>query len=594
MARGTALPALGRLQRRVVSAAAERRAARRRARCCIEEADRRAKRLGMSRRAFLRTAAGTATAYMVLNNVHGLDQTGDAAPLPVTPEQCDDPEAARELFERRVLRHGRAAPPRRPRALQQPSALASCASSSATASRPTERLAASLAAQHGQGGLRRQRDRRRRDQRRAQRRAAAGRDHGRDARPGERARRIAARAVAGDVRSAQAAGHARRRSTASSTRCASSGRVALKCYTGNGAWWLDDEEVAYPMLEEATRLGLRVDQRAQGLPAAARPDGGDLRAEPRPAQGLARLAAARVRRLPLRLLSRARASTEFLERRRARSAAGATSTPRSAAPSPSPSPQGPRRPRISSARCCRCSGPERIIWGTDSIWWGSPQWQIEAFKALTIPPAMQEEFGYPPLTERAKRQILGLNAARLYRVKVREARCAIEVDQLTRCAPTSAVPRRRVATSSTARAPAASSCACSTRNGAAERSSPPAAGAAERACRYGERRQRCVASDGSGRAGSGRAARAPSRVARPWRAALDRHGIVQSMGFLFVDQMIAIDADRASGRLRCAGGRAAAARGSSIEAVGQLAAWIAMLRTDFSRGRWRRWSARSA
>ena len=63
-----------------------------------EEADRRARRLGLSRRAFLRTAAGTATAYMVLNTVHGLDQTGDAAVLPVTSEQCDDPAAARSLF----------------------------------------------------------------------------------------------------------------------------------------------------------------------------------------------------------------------------------------------------------------------------------------------------------------------------------------------------------------------------------------------------------------------------------------------------------------------------------------------------------------
>jgi hypothetical protein len=44
---------------------------------------------------------------------------------------------------------------------------------------------------------------------------------------------------------------------------------------------------------------------------------------------------------------------------------------------------------------------------------------------------MQEEFGYPPLTERAKRQILGLNAARLYRINVRETRCAIDGDQLT-------------------------------------------------------------------------------------------------------------------------------------------------------------------
>jgi hypothetical protein len=76
-------------------------------------------------------------------------------------------------------------------------------------------------------------------------------------------------------------------------------------------------------------------------------------------------------------------------------------------------------------------GADHVLWGTDAIWWGSPQWQIDAFKALTIPPAMQEEFGYPPLDERAKRQILGLNAARLYRVKVHETRCAIAADQLS-------------------------------------------------------------------------------------------------------------------------------------------------------------------
>src|SRR5215470_13674176 len=65
----------------------------------LEEAEKRAKRLGMSRRQFLRTAAGTATAYMVMNTVHGLDQTGAAAALPVTKAQCDDPAAARELFK---------------------------------------------------------------------------------------------------------------------------------------------------------------------------------------------------------------------------------------------------------------------------------------------------------------------------------------------------------------------------------------------------------------------------------------------------------------------------------------------------------------
>ena len=52
----------------------------------------------MPRRDFLRTAAGTADAFMVLNTVNGLSSTGSAAPLPVSGQQCDDPEAAGELF----------------------------------------------------------------------------------------------------------------------------------------------------------------------------------------------------------------------------------------------------------------------------------------------------------------------------------------------------------------------------------------------------------------------------------------------------------------------------------------------------------------
>ena len=59
-------------------------------------------------------------------------------------------------------------------------------------------------------------------------------------------------------------------------------------------------------------------------------------------------------------------------------------------------------------------GPERILWGTDSIWYGSPQGLIDAFRAFTIREAMQEQFGYPALTDETKALILGGNAARLY------------------------------------------------------------------------------------------------------------------------------------------------------------------------------------
>jgi predicted TIM-barrel fold metal-dependent hydrolase len=75
-------------------------------------------------------------------------------------------------------------------------------------------------------------------------------------------------------------------------------------------------------------------------------------------------------------------------------------------------------------------GSKRIVWGTDSIWWGSPQWQIDAFKALTIPKAMRRRFGYPALTPKVKARILGLNAAELYGVDPEAVRCAIADDAI--------------------------------------------------------------------------------------------------------------------------------------------------------------------
>ena len=61
-------------------------------------------------------------------------------------------------------------------------------------------------------------------------------------------------------------------------------------------------------------------------------------------------------------------------------------------------------------------GEDRIIFGSDSVWYGSPQWQIEAFWRFQIPDDMQQQYGYPELTESAKRKILGLNSARLYQL----------------------------------------------------------------------------------------------------------------------------------------------------------------------------------
>jgi predicted TIM-barrel fold metal-dependent hydrolase len=61
-------------------------------------------------------------------------------------------------------------------------------------------------------------------------------------------------------------------------------------------------------------------------------------------------------------------------------------------------------------------GPRNVLWGTDSIWYGSPQDQIDAFRTFEITADAQERFGYAPLTPEVKAGILAGNAARLYGV----------------------------------------------------------------------------------------------------------------------------------------------------------------------------------
>ena len=62
-------------------------------------------------------------------------------------------------------------------------------------------------------------------------------------------------------------------------------------------------------------------------------------------------------------------------------------------------------------------GEDRVVFGSDSVWYGSPQWQIEALWRFQIPEELRTKYGYPELTERARRKILGLTSARLYGIK---------------------------------------------------------------------------------------------------------------------------------------------------------------------------------
>ena len=193
-----------------------------------------------------------------------------------------------------------------------------------------------------------------------------------------------------------------------------------------GGWFLDDEEIGLPFLERVQSVGPRVVATHKGLggpvpaastaaasprdvgPAAAAfpdvrflvyhsgyerdPDGEEGAFDPVTPRGVDRLVAslAQAGVAPGANVYAELGSTWYLALRRPREAAHVL------------------------GKLLRAVGPDRIVWGTDSIWYGSPQPLVDAFRAFTIPERMQEEFGYPALTDDVKARILGTNARAVY------------------------------------------------------------------------------------------------------------------------------------------------------------------------------------
>jgi hypothetical protein len=77
-------------------------------------------------------------------------------------------------------------------------------------------------------------------------------------------------------------------------------------------------------------------------------------------------------------------------------------------------------------------GEDNLLWGTDSIWYGSPQDQIQAFRSFQIAPELIEAHGYPELTPALKAKVFGLNGARVYGIEVPERRRRTDADPIGR------------------------------------------------------------------------------------------------------------------------------------------------------------------
>ena len=77
-------------------------------------------------------------------------------------------------------------------------------------------------------------------------------------------------------------------------------------------------------------------------------------------------------------------------------------------------------------------GHDKVCWGTDAVWTGSPQWQIEGLRRLEIPEDMQAAHGFAPLGAAdgaVKSAIFGGNNAQLYGLDVPQTQAALAGDR---------------------------------------------------------------------------------------------------------------------------------------------------------------------
>ncbi|HTP46617.1 MAG TPA: amidohydrolase family protein [Casimicrobiaceae bacterium] len=77
-------------------------------------------------------------------------------------------------------------------------------------------------------------------------------------------------------------------------------------------------------------------------------------------------------------------------------------------------------------------GPDNVLWGTDSIWYGSPQDQIQAFRTFQISAEFAAKHGYPRITPTLRAKVFGRNALRVYKIPEDVLKKHLAADKVTR------------------------------------------------------------------------------------------------------------------------------------------------------------------
>lgn len=221
---------------------------------------------------------------------------------------------------------------------------------------------------------------------------------------------------------------------------------AWKCYTGScpkgfdRGWWMDDEKIAYPMLAQAQKLNVKRLCVHKGLPLGPVPEYNHPKDVIKAARDFPDIdflvyhsgfrgttsvdeVFAKTGQIPW--------TTEFCRMKQQHPEIANIYME-----------LGSTFAQLVTTHPTVCAhllgqiigafGADHVLWGTDSIWYGTPQWQIEAFKRFQIPDQLMEQHRYQPLTRQVKERIFGLNAARVFGIDVKATRNAVPQDILGR------------------------------------------------------------------------------------------------------------------------------------------------------------------
>jgi predicted TIM-barrel fold metal-dependent hydrolase len=219
-----------------------------------------------------------------------------------------------------------------------------------------------------------------------------------------------------------------------------------KCYTGNptGAWRMDDKEVAYPFFEKSLELGIKNISLHKGLPLPGRWESffkpGDIMQAASDFPDINFIIYHSGMKHMMTMLPPGESGigpdgylpwTSDLVRMKQEHPEITNVYPELGAVFGHSVVTHPEICGHLLGQIIDAFGADHVIWGTDCIWWGSPQWLIEAFRRFQIPENLQEQFGYAAITDAQREIIFGRNLAGLYGVDVEAQRTAIPADSLS-------------------------------------------------------------------------------------------------------------------------------------------------------------------